>query len=211
MIRRVIHAVLIATLSVFTLASLTGATSSSPEASNPTGASAARIAPTGLAAAAESKARPPRPQLRAGIDEKQLEHAVTIVETGQEMGLPRRAYVVAIATALQESRLSVLANTSVPHSFDYSPRDGYGVDHDSVGIFQQRVKYYCVNDVAYCMDPRYSAMKFFNDLERVDGWESLPVTVAAQKVQRSAFPDHYAKHHGAAEMIVDSILEWQDH
>ncbi len=209
MIRRVIHAVLIGMLSIFTLASLAGATSPS-QASSPSEASAAEMAPAALAASAESQDRPPRPQLRAGIDEKQLEHAVTIVETGQEMGLPRHAYVVAIATALQESQISVLANTTVPHSFDYSPRDGYGADHDSVGIFQQRVKYYCINDLTYCMDPRYSAMKFYDDLERVDGWENLPVTVAAQKVQRSAFPDHYAKHQGAAEMIVDSILEWQD-
>jgi aminoglycoside phosphotransferase (APT) family kinase protein len=36
-----------------------------------------------------------------------------------------------------------------------------------------------------------------------------PGVEAAQRVQRSAFPDHYAKHQGAAEMIVDSILEWQ--
>lgn len=153
--------------------------------------------------------KPSRPKLRAGINKKQLGHAVTIVETGQEMGLPRRAYVVALATAMQESRISVLANTSIPHSFDYQPRDGYGSDHDSVGIFQQRVRYYCVNDLRYCMDPRYSAMKFYNGLKRIDGWQQLPVTVAAQRVQGSAFPDHYAKHHGAAEMIVDSVLEWQ--
>ncbi|QSB16587.1 hypothetical protein JQS43_10100 [Natronosporangium hydrolyticum] len=139
-----------------------------------------------------------------------MQHAITIVETGQDLGLSRQAFVVAIATAMQESQLEVLANVHVPHSFDYEPRDGYGRDHDSVGIFQQRVRYYCVNDLQYCMDPRYSAMKFYNDLERVGGWEDLPVTVAAQRVQGSAFPDHYAKHQGAAELIVDSILDWQD-
>lgn len=158
----------------------------------------------------QTSTKPHRPQLRAGINEQQLQHAMTIVETGQEMGLPRRAYVVAIATALQESRLSVLANVNVPHSFDYQPRDGYGRDHDSVGIFQHRVKYYCVNDLQYCMDPRYSAMKFYQGLRHIDGWEELPVTVAAQRVQRSAFPDYYAKHQGAAELIVDAILEWQE-
>jgi hypothetical protein len=153
--------------------------------------------------------RPARPKLRAGIDEKQLAHAVTIVETGQEMGLPRRAFVVAIATALQESRLEVLANVNVPQSFDYRPRDGYGRDHDSVGLFQQRVSYYCNNDLKFCMDPRYSAMKFYDGLKRIDGWRQLPVTVAAQRVQGSAYPDAYARHQGAAELIVDSILDWQ--
>jgi hypothetical protein len=200
MIRRAIHAVLVTTFGLATLTIANGAAYSAPVQADP----------TALAAPAESK-KPPRPELRAGINERQLRHAVTLVETGQELGLPRRAYVVAIATAMQESRLEVLANVNVPHSFNYQPRDGYGADHDSVGVFQQRVRYYCVNDLRYCMDPRYSAMKFYQDLARVPGWERLPVTVAAQRVQRSAFPDHYAKHHGAAELIVDSILEWQRH
>ncbi len=199
--RRVIHAALVGLFSLVTIGSLTGTAAA---------AAPGQAETRTLADAAETKQKPPRPQLRAGIDEQQLDHAVTIVETGQEMGLPRRAYVVAIATAMQESRMSVLANTNVPHSFDYQPRDGYGRDHDSVGIFQQRVSYYCVNDLAYCMDPRYSAMKFYSGLKQVGNWEKLPVTVAAQRVQGSAFPDHYAKHQGAAELIVDSILEWQD-
>jgi hypothetical protein len=199
MIRRVTHAALVGMLSLITLATTTGITTSPP----------AQAETRAVAVPQETKQKPPRPKLRAGINEQQLAHSVTIVETGQELGLPRRAYVVAIATALQESQLSVLANVHVPHSFDYRPRDGYGRDHDSVGIFQQRVRYYCINDLTYCMDPRYSAMKFYHDLKRVPGWERLPVTVAAQRVQRSAFPNHYAKHHGAAELIVDSILEWQ--
>ena len=33
----------------------------------------------------------------------------------------------------------------------------------------------------------------------VPGWETLPVTVAAQTVQRSAFPDAYAKWEGLAD------------
>ena len=152
---------------------------------------------------------PSRPKLRAGLNERQMAHAVTIVETGQEMGLPRRAFVVAIATALQESGLRVLANVNVPESFNYHPRDGYGSDHDSIGIFQQRASIYAINDVKWSMDPRYSAIKFYNGLKNVAGWESMSVAEAAQAVQVSAFPDAYAKHEGAAELIVDSILEWQ--
>jgi hypothetical protein len=201
--KRVTHAALIGLLSLLPMAGIS-AVSNEAASSSPEVAAAAAPAP------AEEEGKPQRPKLRAGITENQLSHAVTIVETGQEMDLPRQAYVVAIATALQESRMSVLANVNVPHSFDYQPRDGYGRDHDSVGIFQQRVSYYCVNDLKFCMDPRYSAIKFYGDLKKVDGWESLPVTVAAQRVQNSAFPDHYAKHQGAAELIVDSILEWQD-
>lgn len=196
--RTITHAVVVCLLSLIALAAETGS------------ASARERTPTAATHPTPGTDQPPRPQLRAGITERQLWHAVTIVETGQELDLPRRAYVVAVATALQESRLEVLANINVPHSFDYQPRDGYGRDHDSLGIFQQRVPYYCLNNITYCMDPRYSAMKFFRDLERINGWEQLPVTAAAQLVQGSAFPDQYAKHHGAAELIVDSILEWQE-
>lgn len=206
MYKRMTHAVLVVLLGLLPLIGITGVDLSTvpPRA-------AGQLAASERSESAESQEQPKphRPKLRAGITERQLANAVTIVETGQEMGLPRRAFVVAIATAMQESRLSVLANVNVPHSFDYQPRDGYGRDHDSVGIFQQRVSYYCTNDLTYCMDPRYSAMKFYSGLKRISGWEKLPVTVAAQRVQGSAFPDHYAKHHGAAELIVDAILEWQ--
>ncbi len=170
----------------------------------------AEAAEAGAATQAEpARSAPSRPKLRAGLDERQMAHAVTIVETGQEMGLPRRAFVVAIATALQESQLRVLANVNVPESFNYHPRDGYGSDHDSIGIFQQRRSIYAINDVKWSMDPRYSAIKFYNGLKNVEGWESMSVAEAAQAVQVSAFPDAYAKHEGAAELIVDSILEWQ--
>ena len=39
-------------------------------------------------------------------------------------------------------------------------------------------------------------------LLQVHGWESMPLTVAAQAVQRSAFPDAYAKWQKVAEQIV---------
>lgn len=203
-IRRVTHAALVCVLTLIALVAEGTSAASARER-----APAERASLAAAAASLPPVEDSPRPRLRAGINERQLWRAVTIVETGQELGLPRRAYVVAIATALQESRLEVLANVNVPHSFDYQPRDGYGRDHDSVGVFQQRVSYYCVNDLKFCMDPRYSAMKFYSDLKRIGGWQQLPVTVAAQRVQGSAFPDHYARHHGAAELIVDSILEWQ--
>src|SRR5690606_5487927 len=165
------------------------------------GADGAAQAGAGGATQAEpARKAPSRPKLRAGLNERQMAHAVTIVETGQEMGLPRRAYVVAIATALQESGLRVLANVNVPESFDYYPRDGYGSDHESIGIFQQRRSIYAINDVKWSMDPRYSAIKFYNGLKNVAGWESMSVAEAAQAVQVSAFPDAYAKHEGAAEI-----------
>lgn len=51
------------------------------------------------------------------------------------------------------------------------------------------------------MNPAYSATMFFSALRGVRGWESLPVTVAAQRVQRSAFPNAYAKWVGLANSL----------
>jgi len=63
--------------------------------------------------------------------------------------MPKRACLVAIATARQESGIRVLANTGVKESYNY-PHDGEGSDHDSVGIFQQRPGWGSVKDR---MDP----------------------------------------------------------
>jgi len=132
--------------------------------------------------------------LGEGYEEAQAGHAVTIWETASGRGLSEQAVVVALATAMQESGIRVLANPNVPDSYDF-PHDGEGSDHDSVGIFQQRQSW---GATAVLMDPAGSANLFFDKLERIDGWEDLPVTVAAQRVQVSAYPDAYAKHEDGA-------------
>jgi hypothetical protein len=132
-----------------------------------------------------------------------MDHAATIVAMGQRAGLPEYAYVIAIATALQESYLRNLANPTVPESLRY-PNDGTGTDHDSVGLFQQRPSTGW-GTVAQIMDPSYSATKFYDSLQRVSGWQHMAVTVAAQRVQRSAFPNAYAKHEPLARQIVDAL------
>lgn len=146
---------------------------------------------------------PKRVEPIAGLNETQMEHAATIVRVGQEMGLPRQAYVVALATALQESNLRNLANPVYPDSYQYR-HDGSGYDHDSVGLFQQRPSMGW-GTVAQIMDPEYSARAFYQRLKGVPGWENMPVTVAAQTVQVSAFPDYYAKHEPLARKLVDAL------
>ena len=152
---------------------------------------------------AKQSAKPKRVRPVGGLDESQMEHAATIVRVGQKMGLPPRAYVVALATALQESYLRNLANPAYPESYHY-PHDGSGYDHDSVGLFQQRPSMGW-GTVAQIMDPEYAARAFYEQLRRVPGWEDMPITVAAQTVQVSAFPDHYAKHEPLARKLVDAL------
>ncbi|GGM03311.1 hypothetical protein GCM10007977_000830 [Dactylosporangium sucinum] len=137
-----------------------------------------------------------------GLTQAEMNNAVAIIEAGQQMNLPSRAFVVAIATALQESHLQVLANPNVPASLKL-PNEGVGTDHDSVGLFQQRPSW---GPVAQLMDPHQSARLFYAALVKVNGWEQLAVTVAAQTVQVSAFPDAYAKWQSLSEQIVNAVV-----
>jgi hypothetical protein len=171
----------------------------SPAASSP--------APASPSAAASRPAPPPPPPAKpkpvAGLDQAQMDNAAIIVGVAAKRRLPKRAMVVAIATVLQESNLYNCANQSVPESLKY-PHQGASVDHDSVGLFQQRSSQGW-GSVAQLMDPPYSAGLFYDRLVQVSGWESMSVTSAAQAVQRSGFPSAYAKHQSRAEQIVNAL------
>ncbi|GGM50019.1 hypothetical protein ACFFX1_20185 [Dactylosporangium sucinum] len=136
-----------------------------------------------------------------GLSQAEMDNAVAIIEAGQQMGLPPRAYVVAISTALQESHLRVLANPNVPGSTDH-PNEGVGYDHDSIGLFQQRPSW---GSVEQLMDPHESARRFYARLVTIPDWAQMAVTVAAQTVQVSAFPDAYAKWQPLAEQVVGAV------
>ncbi|MFE3860295.1 C40 family peptidase [Streptomyces goshikiensis] len=107
---------------------------------------------------------------------EQVPNAKTIQATGVAMHVPVRGQVVALATALQESGLRNLT---------------YG-DRDSLGLFQQRPSkgWGTANQI---LDPVHAATKFYEELKKSSGWQSLSVTQAAQAVQKSGFPEAYAK------------------
>jgi len=108
-----------------------------------------------------------------------------------------------VATAMQESTLYNRASTVYPESYDV-PHEGDGSDYDSVGLFQQRSStgWGAVKDL---MKPDFATKQFLKALIQVPNWQDLPLTVAAQTVQGSAFPDHYAKHQANATAVVDAI------
>jgi murein DD-endopeptidase MepM/ murein hydrolase activator NlpD len=126
------------------------------------------------------------------LGDAQMRNAATIIEVGARRNVPPRGWVIAIATALQESVLS-----NLPHL-------GKRNDHDSVGLFQQRPSQGW-GTPAQLQDPEYAATKFYQKLVKVPGWTSMALTVAAQKVQRSAYPDAYAKHEPTATEIVNLL------
>jgi hypothetical protein len=119
---------------------------------------------------------------------EQAENAATISAVGTSRGLPERAVTIALATALQESGL---------HNI------GHG-DRDSLGLFQQRPSQGW-GTRRQIMDPAYAAGAFYDHLVRVPGYAELPLTVAAQRVQRSGFPRAYAKHEPDARLLATAL------
>jgi hypothetical protein len=77
--------------------------------------------------------------------------------------------------------------------------DAVGSDFDSVGVFQQRARYY--PNIACDMDPQCSAKQFFAKMKKVSGWKKMEVGKLCQKVQVSAFPDRYRKQVAKATKI----------
>ena len=125
-----------------------------------------------------------------------------ISRAAKDRGLDREAAVIATGTAHVESGNPMLmyANRSVPESLNYR-HDAIGSDHDSVGLFQQRNNG-AWGTVAQRMNAFESAGMFFRELVKFD-WRSMSRGAAAQKVQRSAFPDRYEPAMAGAESLVD--------
>lgn len=109
------------------------------------------------------------------LDPEQAANAATIGATATRLGLPDHAVTVALATALQESKLRNLS---------------YG-DRDSLGLFQQRPSQGW-GTAAQVSEPAYAATAFYHALTKLPGWQSMPVADAAQHVQRSADGSAYA-------------------
>ncbi|MEU6446739.1 heavy metal transporter [Streptomyces sp. NPDC046979] len=119
---------------------------------------------------------------------EQAVNAATITAVGTARKLPERAVTIALATALQESTL---------RNLDHG-------DRDSLGLFQQRPSQGW-GTPEKIMDPAYSAGLFYDHLVEIPGYQDLELTDAAQRVQRSAFPDAYAKHEPDATLLAAAL------
>jgi len=150
----------------------------------------AQLAATPTASAAPKACTAPRPPHT--WNGTQRKNARTIVQVGVALDLPQRAHIVALATAMQESRLYNLGHL------------GSRNDHDSLGLFQQRPSMGW-GSPRQVTDPVFAATAFYLALQRVPRWQSIAVTVAAQRVQRSAFPNAYAKWERDAKSLVQEF------
>ena len=124
----------------------------------------------------------------AGLSLDQAQNATTIAAVAKRDGLPDHAVTIALATALQESKL---------HNLDYG-------DRDSIGLFQQRPSQGWGTE-AQIMDPSYAASAFYAKLTKVPAWQTMDVTEAAQQVQRSGLPSAYARWEADARVLAQAL------
>ena len=96
------------------------------------------------------------------LDLAQAANAATIAAVGKRDGIEDHGVTVALAAALQESKLHNVA----------------AGDRDSVGLFQQRPSQGW-GTAEQISDPRYAARRFYSALLKIKGWDALRVTEAA--------------------------------
>ena len=142
--------------------------------------------------ASESVERTPVEGAVTPLNDVRRSNATVIVNVGRDLGVPDYGIVIALATAMQESSL---------RNIDWG-------DRDSLGLFQQRPSTGW-GSAEQIMDPVFASKAFYGGpsnpnpgrtrgLLDYSGWQSMDLTDAAQKVQRSAYPEAYAKWEASA-------------
>ena len=132
-------------------------------------------------------------EVKVDLDTEQAENATTIAAIAVRRGLPARAVSIAIATAFQESKLR-----NISHG-----------DRDSIGLFQQRPSQGW-GTREQIMDPYYSTNAFYDALAKIDGYQDMRITEAAQAVQRSGFPEAYEEHAAGARALASALTGYSE-
>ncbi|MGG7610585.1 peptidoglycan-binding protein, partial [Streptomyces sp. ZG43] len=125
---------------------------------------------------------------------EELANARTVIGVGKGANIPEQGQVIALMTAMQESKF---VNHTVP------------VDHDSLGIFQQRPSTGWgtpeqITDVPTSSKSFYGVAPFGSNpgLIQIAGWQTVAPGDVCQAVQRSAYPDRYAQWEGFARDLL---------
>lgn len=162
------------------------------------------------------------------LDQQQLQLAAVIIGVGQQLGVPQRGIQIALMTALQESTMGGNPSTRTP---DTNHDVGAFQQRALPGWYAPHLTY--EENTAWLNDGRNAATVFFQGqtvtaqtyaaarragtapagpvgyrvpgLLTVAGWDALPLGTAAQQVQRSAFPDAYAKWEPVAADIMAAV------
>ena len=129
----------------------------------------------------------------ANLTRKQRGIAALIISIGKQRGLSPRSWQIAIQAGMTESGLR---NVQHGHA-------------DSLGIFQMRPSMGW-GTPAQVTDPTYAINKFYDVLETVPNWQQMRPGVAAQAVERSAFPARYHRWEAMAAYLVENIGDVED-
>ena len=121
------------------------------------------------------------------LDAEQLGNARTVVTVVADRDLPVYAAEIAVTTAYTESTLH---NSTTQ------------TDHDSEGLFQQRVSIYTA---AVAADPVRATNAFLDRLLDVPNWPDAPIGTDAQAIQGSRHPERYQPNAALAEQIVGQM------
>ena len=167
-------------------------------ASSGAGGAIAAAAGRGAAAGTECKLAVPAdsgtPSDETGYDTEQIDIIKQIVGVGKGGSIPEKGWIIALMVAMQESGI---------RNLDHG-------DADSLGLMQQRPSTGW-GTPAQLQNPQYAIQAFYfgvngngnPGLMHLENWDRMIPTVAAQLVQRSAYPDAYAKHQSEATRLIE--------
>ncbi len=153
------------------------------------------------------------PAEAAGYSGQALHNAAVIMQTATDLGMNQHAQVIGLMVAIQESDLGRHPSTASPDA------------NGDAGLFQQRQlpgwygSLEQVNDAAYAARAFYAGVTatgpgspgsaggngHLPGLADVDGWETMRPTLAANAVQRSRYPEAYARHEATARQLVAGL------
>lgn len=147
-------------------------------------------------------------------DGMRLDNARAIISVGKGLKIPQRGWELALGMALQEADLLNLGSDRVPGSYNFPYDKKDSGDHDSVGIVQQLKGYAPIRDRQDVVKSIY--MWYTGGQPEPNGfqtpglldypnWEKMEFTKIIQATQRSAYPDHYAKHESLAIEIASAL------
>lgn len=144
-------------------------------------------------------------------DKKHL-YARAVIEEGQKRGISRKGICIALTVPFVESGWKMYANAGIPASMNL-PHDAVGFDHDSVGLFQQRLAW---GPIEALMDPNRSAGLFYDGGaagqpgltdQDYDSNDQEPGEYAADVQQPAAeYRYRYQEHWGDANALYDEIV-----
>ncbi len=133
------------------------------------------------------------------LDSEKLSNAAVVIQTGNLMRIPAIGIVAALMAAMTESNLHNYQLT------DFVPYTSRIQDHDSLGIFQMRPSTGW-GTTAQVTDVTYEATTWFQHLQNIPDWTTLPLGPLDQLIEQSAFPARYAGHEIDARALYSALL-----